>query len=320
VFRPRLPSIPLGGRFIEHRMWAIRLLPELRAVGRELECQIVHAHFALPDGHAAAEFAIRAQVPFVLTVRGDDVLVFGERFYTRTVLKRTFKHADAVIAVSEELAERATTLGARSDSTWVIPGGVPYRPAGTRNEIRESLGLARETVCILWVGGLVPVKQPLDAVAAFRLLLAQLQELDAVLVVIGDGALASDLRIAVRGSLAASVRLLGYRPREEVWRWQCAADVLINTSRSEGTPIAALEAQGAGTPVIGYPLSGLGSVVDSLSGGALAAEATPAALAHAIAVELETPRDRDALACAARERYGIDRVGKEIDRVYESVR
>jgi glycosyltransferase involved in cell wall biosynthesis len=321
VVRPRLPSIPIGGRFIEHRLWGLRLLPVLRMVCEEISGEIVHAHFALPDGFAAAEFAVRAHVPFILTVRGDDLLVFGERWYTRTVLKRTLERADAVIAVSDQLAERASALGARSDRTWMIPGGVPYPEPARRSVARAGFGLRQGTLCVLWVGALVPVKQPIDAVATFERFASSRGESDAVLVMIGDGVQAADLRRAVRRSrVGQRVHLLGHRSREEVWRWQCAADVTINTSRSEGTPIAILEALGAGTPAAGYPLPGVAAIIRSLGGGTLAAESTPAALAQAITTELEMKRDRDELARAARERYAMDVVGKEIERVYEAVR
>lgn len=321
VIRPRLPSIPFGGRFIEHRMWGIRLTPVLRTVSREIGGESVHAHFALPDGFAAAEFARIENMPVVLTVRGDDVLVFGERLYTRRVLKQTLDRTSAVIAVSEELAECATALGARRDRMWVIPGGVPFPARAARNETRESLGLAADTRCVLWVGSLVPVKQPLHAVAAFERFAAATDDLDAVLVVIGDGALAAEVHKAVdRSPVKSNIRLVGYRPREEVWRWQCAADLLINSSRSEGTPIAVIEALGAGTPVVGYPLPGVRSTVVPLDGGTLAKQATPAALASAMVAEIGVERDRSSLARAAQERYGIARVGRAIERVYESVR
>lgn len=318
VVRPRLPGIPVGGRIIEPWLWALRLRPLLRRVYREMDGDLVHAHFALPDGFAAARYASRAQVPLVLTVWGSDVMQLGRRRSLRGLLRRTFDEARAIIAVSEELADRAESLGARSDQLRVIPGGVPYLPAIPRDEARARLDVGA-AICILWVGGLVPVKQPLQALEAFEYLDAA-HTRDMLFVMIGDGPLRREVHEHVRRrNLERRVRLVGHCEREQVWIWQCAADVLVNSSRSEGTPIAVLEALGAGTLVAGYPVGGVGAALDAVAGGTLAAEKTPRALAEAISEVLDAGRTREHLARAARARFNIAETARAIESVYEAV-
>jgi teichuronic acid biosynthesis glycosyltransferase TuaC len=283
---------------------------------REMAAELVHAHFVLPDGFAAARFAAREDVPLVLTMWGTDVLVYGGRPSLRPMLKRTFEVARAIIAVSDELADRAQQIGARPDRLRVIPGGVHYPQPVARSEARAVVGLPDAATCLLWVGGFVPIKQPLHAVEAFEELAERTE--GAFLVMIGDGPLRRDVDDYVRRrNLNAAVLRLGYLGREHVWTWQCAADVLVNSSRSEGTPLSVLEALGAGARVVGYPVGGVGAAVDAVAGGRLAAEKTPRALAAAIADELAFARDRQELAGHARNRFDIARTGREIEEVYD---
>ena len=322
IVRPRFPGIPIGGRIVEPRLWASRLRPLLQELYEELDGDLVHAHFALPDGFAAAQFASRAGVPLVLTVRGSDVFVLGRRRIARGDLHKTLGHTSALIAVSDELAEHAGRLGVPSERIHVIPGGVPYRPREDRQEARRRLGVDEEAVCILWVGRLVSVKQPLDAIRAFAALMASSPRRNAVLVMIGEGPLGARVSETVRREgLGGRVRLLGYQSRGDVWSWQCASDLLLNSSRSEGTPVAVLEALGAGTPVAAYPLPGVRAALAAVDGGTTALDSTPQALATAISGELGEAEHRDRLALAeeARKRFDIARAGREIEDVYESV-
>jgi teichuronic acid biosynthesis glycosyltransferase TuaC len=318
ILRPRLPTVPLGGLVVESHIWASRLEPLLRRIHGEIGADLVHAHFALPDGFAAARYASGARVPLVLTVWGSDVMLFAQKRSLRGLLRRTFAAARAIIAVSEELASRSEELGARSERLSVIPGGVPYRPAIPRDEARAHLGV-EAAVCLLWIGGLVEVKQPLHALEAFEQL-DPAQTRNMLLVMIGDGPLRHDVTNHVRRrNLERRVRLIGHRDREEVWMWQCAADLLVNSSRSEGTPIALLETLGAGTPAAGYPVGGIGAVLDAVDGGAIAAGKTPHALAEAINEALAAGRAREQLAQHAQARFHIAETARAIENVYDAV-
>jgi glycosyltransferase involved in cell wall biosynthesis len=320
VTRPWFPGIPVGGLSIEPRMWAFRLRPLLRRAYREIEGDLIHAHFAVPDGYTAARFASREHVPFVLTIWGSDVMQLGRHRRVRRLLARTFAEARAIIAVSAELAERAEALGASPQRLHVVVGGVPFEPLVPQEEARARLGIDSDALWIVWVGGLAPVKQPLDAIRAFELLRSEIRDREAHLAMIGGGRMQAGARDEIRRlGLGGAVHLLGHRPREEVWAWQCAADVLVNSSRTEGTPRAVLEALGAGTPAVGYPLEGVREVVERLDGGRVAAERTPQSLAAAVLEELAVSRDPRRLAEVARDRFGIERAGRAIEDVYETV-
>lgn len=322
VYRPWFPGLPVGGLSLEPRLWAWRLRPLVTRTLSEIGGDLIHAHFGLPDGYVGARLASHEHVPLVITLWGSDVLQLGQRRRARGLMKRAFAEAQALITVTVELAERAEAIGAHPDHIHVIPGGVPYPSLVSREAARALLGIDDDTRCVLWVGGLVPVKQPQDMIEAFNLLRADTRGLfpTLMLVVIGDGPLRADVRdLMSRKGLGDAVRLLGYCPRETVWLWECAADVIVNSSRTEGTPLSVLEAMGAGTSVAAYPLPGVRDAVDSVAGGSISADRTPAALASAIADQLTAPRDRERIARAARERFGIERTCRAIEDVYRAV-
>jgi teichuronic acid biosynthesis glycosyltransferase TuaC len=315
VTRVPFPDFPVAGLTLEPRLWALRLLPALRRAAIGLDPDLVHAHYAFPDGAVAARFAAGQDLPLVVSVWGSDVLqLLGSR-RVRASLRRTFAAARGVIAVSRELAERAEELGAAPERLRVLPGGVPYPEPLDREAARARLGLPDGVRVLLWVGGLVPVKQPLDAVLAF----AASREEGLRLVLVGDGPLRGEIAaLVLRLGLDEVVRLPGRLPREEVWAWQSAADLLVNSSRSEGTPFAVAEALGAGTPVAAYPLPGIRDALEAVDGGRVAEASTPGDLAAAIAAELGAGRDRDELARKARDRFDLARVCREIEDVWDA--
>jgi len=100
---------------------------------------------------------------------------------------------------------------------------------------------------IVWIGRLIPIKQPLSALEAF----ANLSSDEARLIYIGDGPLraALEARIAALG-LQNRVMLTGLIERERVFRHLAKADVFFSTSLGEGLPVAVLEAMGCHCPVI----------------------------------------------------------------------
>ena len=170
------------------------------------------------------------------------------------------------LTVSRSSAESLEREHGWRDVT-VIPEG------STRHPVPDVPKAEEPTVVFL--GRLVAMKRPEDAVEAFRLLTKSVHA--ARMWLIGDGPLAERLR----RDAPSRVELLGRLERDELLRRLAAAHVLVATSVREGWGLNVSEAAACGTPSIGYRVSGL---VDSVpaSGGALV-EPTPTALGEALA-------------------------------------
>ena len=135
--------------------------------------------------------------------------------------------------------------------------------------------VAKETdPTVVFLGRLVAMKRPEDALHAFAILQSSYPE--ARMWVIGDGPLSSRLR----GDAPPAVSFLGRIESEELLERLARAHVLVATSVREGWGLNVSEAAACGTPSIGYDVPGLRDSV-AASGGALV-EPEPRALATAL--------------------------------------
>ena len=293
VYRPRVPNLPFGLMTAEALAFPVALSGHVRSLEQERAVDLVHAHFGLPDGWGAARIVRRLRVPLVVSLWGSDVLVLAQRLTLRRLLSHALTRATDVITPSRRIADRAIELGADPDRTSVVMGGVPddYCRA-SRADARTILGLSTEVRLIVWVGSLVPVKQPFLALQAISLVATR--DPDVRLAIVGGGPLFSKALDTVRGlRIERSVSLLGALDSTEVALWQAAADVVLNTSSSEGLPFALSEALVSGTRVAAVPVGGIPELLAATSGGTLAADSSPEAVADAIEHELRLPHDPD---------------------------
>ena len=127
---------------------------------------------------------------------------------------------------------------------------------------------------VVFLGRLVAMKRPDDALRAFRILARS--HPSAQLWIIGDG----PLRPALEREVSASVTFFGRVDSQELLERLARAHILISTSIREGWGLNVSEAAACGTPAIGYSVPGL---VDSISasGGKLV-DPDPASLGRAL--------------------------------------
>jgi glycosyltransferase involved in cell wall biosynthesis len=169
------------------------------------------------------------------------------------------------LTVSESSAESLRRYHGWRD-VRVLPEGHTPHPVPDVAKEREPT--------VAFLGRLVQMKRPEDAVAALRELREPVPS--ARLWVIGDGPLLERLR----AERTPGVELLGRVSGEELRERLARAHVHVATAVREGWGLNVSEAAACGTPTIGYAVPGL---VDSIpaSGGALV-EPSPDALAGAL--------------------------------------
>ncbi len=102
---------------------------------------------------------------------------------------------------------------------------------------------------------------------------------------VGDGPMRSTLeRLAARAGIADRVVFTGALERREVSTYYSGAEALVLPSVSEGVPLVAVEALGAGVPVVASNLTGIASVVRHRENGLLVDPGDQAALTQALAL------------------------------------
>ncbi len=176
------------------------------------------------------------------------------------------------------VAEAALLPRLRPRPALVLPALVDtqaFQPSPDRAALRLALGL-RPGPVVGMASTFQPSRGHAVALAAFTTLRRRVP--DATLVLLGDGALEPQLRLAIHeAGLAAAVRLPGYQRGAEFIRWLQAMDelwVLGLGNDWAGRP--ALQARACGARVVAAALGALPTWAD-----AVLADVTPAALAAA---------------------------------------
>ena len=246
-------------------------------VCRQFRADIVHTHGARCDVVDGAVGRVVGGVAAVTTLHGFTGSGWRTRLYQRLEL-RAFRRFDAVVVVSRPLVERVGASGVAASRIHLVPNAYlpPAAPALDRAAARGALGIDAGAFAVGWVGRLSREKGAdvmLDALAAVRG-----PAVTGVFVGTGPESAALLAQTASLG-LGERVRWAGAVPgAASLLR---AFDVVVLSSRTEGTPMILLEAMGAGVPVIATAVGGVPDVV-SPAEALLVAPERPAELARAI--------------------------------------
>jgi glycosyltransferase involved in cell wall biosynthesis len=213
--------------------------------------------------------------------------------------------ADPLLAVHAAEAARLRSYGHGSVEVWPVPVRTDVYVPGDRATARAELGLDPDGRIVFAASRLHPVKDlPLLADAC--------RDAGARLVVAGEG---SDRRRLER----EDVTLLGWQGLTDVARWYAAADVVGLSSRTEGQPIAVLEAFSCGRGVVATEVGGVPEVVRPGKTGWLVPPGDRQALAAALAEALADPDRADRYGAAGRElvvrRHAPDAVAEVFRRL-----
>ncbi|PTX96886.1 hypothetical protein DB345_06840 [Spartobacteria bacterium LR76] len=184
--------------------------------------------------------------------------------------------------------------------------GPPSREA--RAGFRVRWGLKPEDFVVGGIGRLVPQKDFTTFLRAAALVVEKSPE--ARFVIFGEGPEEAELKaLAVRLGLEERVQFAGYvGDRQAVYG---AIDLLLLTSRYEGTPMVLLEAMAAGVPICATGVDGTAEILTSGETALLFPPADPQAAAEAI-LEMQNQPVAQKLSLAARVRAQADFSAKSL--------
>jgi glycosyltransferase involved in cell wall biosynthesis len=269
---------------------------------------VIHAQWAISA--LAASFANR---PLVLTLRGSDLKDNPGRLQ-HWIASKALRRADKVFTVSQDLLGRAESLCATPGKTVLMPNGVDLDLFAGRERLdaRKELGLAPDSRIALFVGQLIPRKNPLVLVEAARALRDVEPRVEFHLV--GDGPLAPRLReSAAAAEVADRVTVHGHRPHEQISLWLAASDLLVLPALFEGRPNVVLEAMAASRPVLATRAGGTAELLVDGETGLLVPLENDAAFIAAARKLLETGEVLSPMGQAGRRR--IEALGLSWDAV-----
>jgi glycosyltransferase involved in cell wall biosynthesis len=305
----------------------LRALWQLYRLIRDFQPAVVHTHAAKAGllGRLAARLA---GVPVVVHTFHGHVLrgYFGP---ARTALFRALEAAlarlsDAILAVSEAVSGDLVALGvAAPEKIRVLPLGLELdHLAGElpRGGLRAAAAVPAGAPLVGMVGRLVSIKD----VPTFLHAAARLHEArpDCRFALVGDGEERAALEEQTRRlGLAGVVTFHG-------WRHDLAPvygdlDVVVNSSRNEGTPVALIEALAAARPVVATRVGGTPDLLGDGARGLLVPPGDASALAAAVLATLREPEAARRRALDGRayvlSRHSASRLIADMDALYREL-
>lgn len=306
VDHPRFFVVPKLLKSTDGVLMGLSCLPAVTKIRESFPFDLIDAHWAYPDGVAAAVLARHFGVPFAVTVRGDDVNVFAQERGRGAAIRWALRRAALVIALSEDLKARVQLITGGNPRIVVVPNGVDgdrFRLIDPR-AARRCLGLEPSARILITVGRLHVSKGIPHIIEA----LGRLPDgfADVRLIIVGAHDREADARPAIAASISrhrlqGRVHLVGPQTPDQLVDWYNAANVFCSATTREGSPNVLLEAMACGLPCVTTPVGGNPEVICSSDVGQLVAP-EPAGLASAIAAALTRPWNRERIAMHASRR------------------
>jgi glycosyltransferase involved in cell wall biosynthesis len=228
-------------------------------------------------------------------------------FYTR--LERSLRRlTDLHIAVSPEILERLYEDRVPARACVLIHNAVEIDPGAiqdARGTLIESFHLPIDAILCCAVGRLVEAKAHDVLIASMGLLTGQYPRLHCLIV--GDGPLRDVLQGQVaQAGLQDRIHFLGFRDHSEVLEIVKACEIFIMPSRSEGTPVALLEAAALARPIVATRVGGIPDILTHGEHGWLVEAGNAEALAHALQQVVDHPAEAAVLGVNGQERVRQD--------------
>jgi len=246
-----------------------RLVLELKRIFEKEQVDVIHTQGAEANFHGlwAAELA------GVKTKVGEEIGLPNHHSYWKWIFRWVYKKSDHVIAISEAVADKITSLGeVPRKKVKVIYNPSALKPAKL-NPGKSGLPLSeivadQKSFVFVTTCRLVPIKNLGRLIYCFGELTKSHPQTDFSLWLIGDGIEKEKLKeLTVQLKLSNSVRFLGFR--ESVHEYLLAADVFILPSLSEGSSVSLAEAMMAGLPSIVTEVGGAKEILGNSRSGIL---------------------------------------------------
>ncbi|MDQ3632380.1 MAG: glycosyltransferase [Actinomycetota bacterium] len=310
----------------------VRAFGALARALRRFDPHLVHTHAAKAGtlGRAVALTALADRRPVLVhTYHGHSLSGYwsGRRNAAFTRVEQVLgRSTDHLVAVSQEVRAELQALGIHPRETFhVVPLGLDLSrfavPAdeqeARRRALRDELEVPQDVPVVVLVARLVPIKR----VDRFLRIAAMVAAADPAthFVVVGDGELREELhRVHETETLRDRLHWPGFR--RDMPDVLMAADVVVQTSDNEGTPVSLIEAAATGRPAVTTDVGGSAAVVLDGRTGHVVARADERAFATRVVELLETAETRRVLGTAAREHvlatFALDRLVDDLAGLY----
>lgn len=273
------------------------LISRVRKLHHSQEIDLIHAHAALPCGHAAVRLSQDLKIPYAVTVHGLDAFFdnqvsgYGGR-RCRQVTQFVYRSASRVICISDKVASK------------IVDGAqAPLNTALVYNSVDAEMFSPAPDDCspntILSVGNLISIKGHDLLLRALAAVLPDYPHVSCE--IIGDGPERHRLtRLANDCNLADRVHFLGRQSRKQIAAAMRRCLLFALPSRYEGLGCVYLEAMSSEKPVIACRGQGIDEIIQHGRNGWLIDSGNLQELIAALSALLQNSQLRQQIGEAAR--------------------
>ncbi|MHB9302322.1 glycosyltransferase [Thermofilum pendens] len=336
AFVELLKNLPLYSPFALLRnplmlYWENLYALNISNVVENLRIDLIHAHFAYPEGFSGLIAKRRTKKPLVVTLHGYDILVepsvkYGIRLSKRydALVREVLVNADAVIVASRAVFEEAVKLRGRKSGTYLVHNGVDikrFNPNLNGSLIRKRLGIENKFV-VFSARHHRPV-YGLEYLIKAAALVVKLRS-DVVFVIGGEGPLRTyHEKLVEMLNLENNVIFTGRIPRDEMPHYYAASDAVVVPSLQEAWSLVVTEAMASGKPVVGTRVGGIVDQIIDGYNGFLVPPRDPKAIAEKILWLIDNPDEAKRMGMNGRrlaeEKFDIEKRIEKIIGIYKEL-
>jgi glycosyltransferase involved in cell wall biosynthesis len=289
----------------------LRAYYELKKVISQVNPDIIHSH-TFKAGLLAR--LVPGDFKRVHTFHGhlfeDQSFSYLQKFAILRAEKYLAKRTNQFISVGIRVGEDLRKLNIGQNSKWVsIAPGVRPLKKQKKSDARKKLKLPATGLVVGWMARVTSVKNP-------HLVLEVAKEFPETKFVIAGG---GDLLADIKSKAPKNVKVIGWADSSLMWS---AVDVVLSTSDNEGMPIALIEAQLAGLPVVATDVGSCSEVIESGKTGFVVAK-SKAELVKALSVLINDSKKRAAFGKTAKlnaeKLFTVEKMSKAHAKIYRSL-
>jgi glycosyltransferase involved in cell wall biosynthesis len=237
----------------------LKAMIELRKVILQVQPDIVHTHtfkagFITRIQRNKIEEKLGKKILFIHTFHGhlfDDPQFKGFKASIISLIERYLsKKSDRLITVGENVKmdlERKGISG-RKKTISIPPAVLPLKLMSRESALNKFKVKDKKRIRVLWMARATGVKNPYMLISIAN----SLQNIDFFMA--GGG----DLLEEIKENAPKNLRVIGWQDAKEILP---IADIFLSTSKNEGIPIAMIEAQLAGIPIVTTDVGSVSEVV-----------------------------------------------------------
>jgi glycosyltransferase involved in cell wall biosynthesis len=237
--------------------------------------EIIHAHFAYPEGFVGLLTKRETRRPLVVTVHGTDILIepsigYGVRLNKKydSMVRSVLDGADCIIAASNATYDEALRISTNVKKVKLIPNGVDtdrFNISLDASDLRLHLGIRNQFV-VFSLRTHEP-KYGLEYLIRAAQIVAN-HRLNVIFVIAGDGFLRQyHEKLAEELGIRKNIIFAGKITSEEVPFYYALSDLVVVPSLQEAFGLVVSEAMACGKAVIGSNVGGIcDQIIDGYNG------------------------------------------------------